>query len=99
MPAILAALLSGLINIAGNIAGRVLIGLGIGVITYQGLDASLDWLVDQAVSNLQAMPSDLVAIMGYLKVGSFINIVASAIAARFVLQGLTGGTMKKWVLK
>jgi len=99
MPAIIAALLSGLITIAGHVAGRVLIALGIGVVTYTGLGATTDWLTSQALSNLQALPADLLAIIAYLKVGSFINIIASAIAVRFVLQGLTGDALKQWVLK
>lgn len=99
MPVFIAALLSGLINIVGHLAGRVLVALGVGVITYTGLSTTTDWLTAQAVNNLQALPSDLVAILGYLKVGSFINIVASAVAARLLINGLTGDTMKKWVLK
>jgi len=99
MPVFIAAILSGLIQIAGHLVGRVLIALGVGVITYTGLSTTTDWLTDQAINNLQALPSDLIAIMGYLKVGSFISIVASAVAARFLIMGLTGDTMKRWVLK
>ena len=99
MPVLIASLLSGLIAIAGHIAGRVLIALGIGVVTYNGLSSSLDWLIVQSVNNLSALPSDLLSLLAYLKVGSFISIVASAVAVRFVIQGLTGDTMKRWVLK
>lgn len=99
MPAIIAALLSGLISIAGHVAGRVLISLGIGAVTYTGIAATTDWVLGQTLANLQGLPADLFAILGYMKVGSFINIVASAVAARFVLMGLTGDSMKRWVLK
>ena len=32
-------------------------------------------------------------------VGEFLSILLSALAARMTLQGLTGGTVKRWVLK
>lgn len=99
MPVVLASLLGGLIQIAGTVAGRVLIGLGIGVVTYTGLSTSLDWLKSAALDQLDGLPSDLVGLMAYLKIGVCINIVTSAIAARAVIQGLTGDTLKKWVLK
>lgn len=99
MPVFIAAILSGLITVAGHIAGRVLIALGIGVVTYTGLSMTTDWLMAQAINNLQALPADLIAILGYMKVGSFISIIASAVAARMVITGLTGDTFKRWVLK
>lgn len=99
MPVFIAAILSGLITVAGHIAGRVLIALGIGVVTYTGLSMTTDWLMAQAINNLQALPADLIAILGYMKVGSFINIIASAVASRMVITGLTGDTFKRWVLK
>lgn len=99
MPAVLASLLGGLIQIAGTLAGRVLIGLGIGVVTYTGLSTSLDWLKAQALSSMAGLPADLLGLMSYLKVGVCINVITSAIAARAVIQGLTGDTLKKWVLK
>lgn len=99
MPIFLAALGGVLINIAATVAGRVLIALGIGVVTYTGLDASTTWLKGQALSSLEGLPADLVALIAFLKVGVCINIITSAIAARFVLEGLTNGSFKKWVLK
>lgn len=99
MPVVLASLLGGLIQIAGTVAGRVLIGLGLGVVTYTGLSTSLDWLKAQALAQLTGMPADLVGLLAFLKVGVCINIVTSAIAARAVINGLTGDTLRKWVLK
>lgn len=99
MPVFLAALGGVLINIAATVAGRVLIALGIGVVTYTGLDTTLDWLKSQAINSLSGLPADFVSLIAFLKVGVCINIIASATAARFVLQGLTGGAVKKWVLK
>lgn len=99
MPVFLAALGGVLINVAATIAGRVLIALGIGVVTFTGLSGSMTWLKTQALSSLSGLPADAVALIAYLQVGTCINIIVSAIAVRATLQGLTGDTVKKWVLK
>lgn len=99
MPTFVAALLGGLINIAGTIVGRVLIALGISVVTYSGLDGTLSFLRDAAFSSLGGLPSNILGLLGVLKVGTCINIVTSAYVVRMTLAGLTGGTAKKWVTK
>jgi len=92
-------LLGGLINVAGTIAGRVLIGLGISVITFSGLSVTLTWVKNQAISALQGLPAEMVQLLAYAGVGEFVSIVASAFAARLLLNGLTDGSIKKWVMK
>ncbi|ACM32321.1 MULTISPECIES: DUF2523 family protein [Diaphorobacter] len=99
MPAFLAMLLGGLINVAGTIAGRVLIGLGISVITFSGLSVTLTWVKNQAISALQGLPAEMVQLLAYAGVGEFVSIVASGLAARLLLNGLTDGSIKKWVMK
>ena len=99
MPAILAALLGGLINIVGTMAGRVLVALGIGVVTYSGMRVTLEWLKTQAVQSVSGLPAELIGLIAYMKVGVCINIIFSAILIRAALNGLTGDKMKRWVLK
>ena len=99
MPAFIAMLLGGLINIAGYLAGRVLIGLGIGVVTYTGFKFGLDALKADAVASLLGLPPNVLDLLGILKVGVCISIVTSAVAARLVINGLSGDTFKRWVLK
>lgn len=82
IPWILSALLGGLRFVAGSLALQVLVGLGIGVVTYTGMDISLNYLKQQAVSNLSGLPVDMLSLLGYMKVGNFINIVTSAMVAR-----------------
>lgn len=99
MHAIVAALLGGLINITGSIAGRVLVALGISVVTYTGTSGTLTWLRDQAVAGLSGAPANLVQLLSFMKVGVCISIVFSAILARMLITGLNGETVKRWVLK
>ena len=99
MPVFLAALGGVLINIVGTIVGRVMIALGIGVVTYTGVGASIDFLKAQAISNFNSLPSEVYSILAMLKVGSAINIIVSAIMARLVLDGVTSDTFKRWVIR
>lgn len=99
MPAFVAMLLGGLINVVGYMAGRVLIGLGIGVVTYAGFKLGLDGLKGQAIAALLGLPPGVLDVLGVLKVGVCISIVTSAVAARLVINGLSGDTFKRWVLK
>lgn len=99
MPLFIALLMRGLVWVTGSIAGQVLVSLGIGVITYTGTNASLTWLKQQAVSALQGMGGEYVALLSYMKVGECISIITSAIVARAVVNGVTSDKVKRWVHK
>lgn len=93
------ALLGGLIQIAGSLAGQVLIALGIGVVTYTGLDASIEFLKSGFVTAAMGLPPQVVGMLSLMKVGSCVSMVISAITIKMTLAGLTSGTMKAWVKK
>jgi hypothetical protein len=99
MPLLLASLLGGLINIAGTLAGQVLIGLGISVLTYTGIDTTLTWVKGEALTSLNGLPVEVIGMLSAMGVGEFINILTSAMTVRLTLDGLTAGTMKSWVKK
>lgn len=96
MPVLLASLLGGLVNIAGTLVGRVLIALGISVVTYSGMSASLEWLRAGAVASFGGLPANVLGIMALLKVGECVSMVFSAITVRLTLSGLANGTIKQW---
>lgn len=97
MPAFVAALLGGLINIAGYLAGRVLLSLGFGVVVYTGISATLDYVKDQAISSISGLPSDMVQLLAYMKVGECISIITGALAVRMLMNGLSNGSIKRLV--
>lgn len=99
MPAILLALGTLLLQLVGSMAGRVLVALGIGVVTYTGLNTTMGWLKSQAVSALLGLGPEVVSMMGTLRVGQCINIVFSAMLARAVITGVQGDTFKRWIQK
>jgi len=49
MPVFLASILGGLSAAAGGLAGRVMLSLGIGYVTYQGVDLAMTALHDRAM--------------------------------------------------
>lgn len=99
MPVFVAAIGGMLINLVGTLAGRILIALGISVVTYTGINATLDGLKSQAISSFTALPPEVISMLSMMRVGQCISIVSSAIAARMLLNGLTGDTFKRWVHK
>lgn len=99
MPVFIAAIGGMLINLVGTLAGRVLVALGISVVTYTGMSASIDALKAQAVGAFGGLPVEVMGMLSTMRVGQCISIVTSAILARMVVNGLGGDTFKKWVLK
>lgn len=99
MPVIASVIWGAFLNIIGSVVGRALVALGLGVVTFTGMNASLDWLRDQAVSSILQLDPQVVQLLGVLKVGTFISIISSAVAVRLLLSGVQSGTFKRWVLK
>lgn len=99
MPVFIAAIGGMLINLVGTLVGRVMVALGLSVVTYTGINAALDAIKSQAISSFNSLPADTIAIISMMRVGECISIVSSAIAARLILNGLTGDTFKRWVSK
>lgn len=95
----LSALIGALITAAGSLVGRVLLSLGIGMVVFTGLDASITWARDFTMGQLAGTGGNTVKVIGALKIGTVVSILASAYTARLLLNGLQGGTIKKWVNK
>lgn len=99
MPAFIAILWGALLSLTGSLVGRVLIALGLSVVTYTGLNASLDWLKSQAVVAMSGAGAQVLGMLGVMKVGECISIIFSAMLARQISQGLSSDSVKRWVLK
>jgi hypothetical protein len=98
MPVIISMLWGGLASILSTLVGRVLIALSIGYVSYSGIDILLDSMKSAAYANLGNM-GPLVGVVGLLKISESLNVVISAVIAKYTIQGLTGGTITKMVLK
>jgi hypothetical protein len=100
LPAIIAWLVDALIACAGSVAGQALLALGFSWLTYSGLDTTLTGLKTYAVSSLGGLSAEILGMLGVMKVGSSINIIASALATRMLIDGLQpGGKITKLIKK
>lgn len=99
MPAFIAALLGGLISIAGTIAGRVLVGLGFAIVSYSGVGAVVDQLVGQLNGALSGLPQLALQIIVVAKVPEALNLIISSLLARATLDGLQSDVIKRLVLR
>lgn len=90
-------LLGGLVAMVPTLVGQVLIGLGIGVATYNGVDLALSWLKSGVVTAFLGLPPQIVGMLALMKVGSCVSMVFSAIMIRAGLNGMQSGTVKNWV--
>jgi len=96
MPAAIAA---AILSIVGTLIGQVLLGLSIGFVSYVGIDVAMAAFHDMFVKGGQTLPPQIIGILGVLKVGTSLNILTSAIAAKWALQGLKNGAIKKMKFK
>jgi len=97
MPVFIASLWGAALNIAGTLVGRVMIALGISALTYTGLSASIDWLRDNAVTQLNLLPAQVLGVLTVMKVGSAMSVIISATVVRLTLSGMSGtGSLKVW---
>jgi len=95
---LIGGLLGALAGAMGHMVARVLVSLGIGYVTYQGVDTSITWARDFVFAKLGGLPADVLGIAGLMQVGTMISIVASALVVRVSIAGLIGGA-KKMVVK
>lgn len=99
MQLFIAALLGGLIQMAGSLVGRVLLSLGIGYVAYLGIDASIVWARDLMISRFSSTGAQTVRTLGAMQLGTCVSILTSAVTARLVLSGMTSGVVKRMVMK
>ncbi|MBV7415132.1 DUF2523 domain-containing protein [Aeromonas sp. sif2433] len=75
-----------LLSISGPIITRVLIQLGIGIVSYAAVSAAVGALINSAKSSYLGLPSDILAILAMSGANDALGIIAAAITARLALQ-------------
>lgn len=73
----------------GNTIARLVTGLGISVVTYQGLSAAIPPLLNGIVSSLNATSSEAVNIILLAGTGQALTIIGSAAIARATMVAAT----------
>jgi hypothetical protein len=77
-----------LLSWGGPLAKRVLIALGIGTITYVGIDAALSAVVSAIQAQLGGLPSDIIQIITIGGGTTAMSIILGGIAARISMMSL-----------
>lgn len=99
MPLWVAAILGGFIQAAGTLVGRVLVSLGIGYVTFTGVDSGITFARDSLIASIGQLPATAIQVAATMKIGTAVSIITSALLARMVLQGLTSGSVSRFVNK
>lgn len=89
MGAVVATIASFLIAAVGPLAKRVLVALGIGTITYAGLDVAFGAAKNLVISSYGQMSGDVANLVSLAGVGQAIGIILGALAARVAMTALS----------
>lgn len=92
------ALVGALAGAMGSFIGRALIALGIGFVTYKGIDVGIDFLKQAVMEGVRGMPADAVQLVGYLWIDKALTLIFSAVVTALSMRAI-GGSIKKAVLK
>lgn len=92
MPLIIAALASLFTSTAlRGILTRILVALGVSMVTYTGISASASAVVSSMQTNLAALPAAVLSLLALAHVGQAFNVVISAQAAALAIRGISAG--------
>ncbi|MFM5655606.1 DUF2523 domain-containing protein [Aeromonas veronii] len=75
-----------LLSIAGPIVTRVLIQLGIGVVSYAAVITAVNSLISSARGNYNNIPTDIASVFAIAGFNDAFGIIVAAIAARLSVQ-------------
>lgn len=100
MPAFLIPAIAGaLVSIAASLVGRVLMALGMGVVSYVGINAALDVFKTRFADAIGGAGADVAGMIGVLQLDACLSIFIAAVLARLVINGATNGTIKRLAMK
>jgi len=99
MPIFVATLLGGLAAAAGTLAGRVLLALGFGFVMFTGMSTGLSYLLTEIQTRMGGLSARMLTWVGVLQLDTCVTIIVSAMTVRLLLNGLTGGSIKRLIAK
>lgn len=99
IPVIAASSIGGvLLTLVTSLVGRVLLALGLGLVTYTALDPLLDQFRSSYFNQLSGLPADISGFVGLLKLGDAVQIIFAALATKLAMSAVQGA-VKRWVVK
>lgn len=91
MPALVATLIASLVPLVK----MVLKALGIGLVSYVGINFILGQITDVVINNALSLPLSVQQLLGLMKFDVAINIILSAVTTRLTLRGFDKATDSK----
>lgn len=98
MPIFVGLLWGGFVSILSSLVGRVLVALLITYVSYSGIDILIQSMKTAALANMGSMGA-LTGVVGMMKLGESLNVVISALVAKYTIAGMTSGTITNMVFK
>ena len=90
MPALIAIAWDAfLLALTGPLVKRVLLTLGLGVVTYEGFQAALDLVASNIGTNLNSLPADALQLLQLSGLVESVSIILSAISVRIGVSQLS----------
>lgn len=93
------AIAGALVSVASSVVGRVLVALGIGAISYTGINAALTYFSTTMTNAANSSGAVLAGMLGVLQLDTCVSIFTAAALARLAIAGATSGTIKRLALK
>ena len=93
------AIAGALVSIVTSLVGRILLALGMGVISYTGINASLNVFKTYFSNAVGSAGYNLAGLAGVLQLDVCLSIFIAAGLARLVINGATNGTIKRLAMK
>lgn len=70
------------------LAKKLLAALGVGMVSYVGINTVIEQARHELMSNMAGIPADVAQLMGLFKFDIAINITLAAVTTRMVLAGV-----------
>lgn len=86
-----------LMGIAGPMVLRVLAQLGIGLLTYTGVDTGLNALITQAQTSYSGISADVLGLASMAGIPACLGIIAGAMTSRIAVWVALSAT--RWITK
>lgn len=99
MPVFLLALGTMLVNLAGSMAGRILLAVGFEFVTFKGIDFLFDGVKTAVLGHIGGLPGDIAQMVGLVGIPQAIGIIFGAIGARMGISGIRNGSFTRLLSK
>jgi Protein of unknown function (DUF2523) len=88
------ALMGALAGAMASLAGRALLALGVGFVTYKGIDLAIGAIKTSVMAGVNSLPADALGLVGFLWIDKGLTVIFSAVAASLALKGINGSIKK-----